>query len=79
MSLTVNAARKIKRSDIPEEEILAACIAFHSHQTQQTPDESLAHKYPPKVILARMEQMCAKGILESGVSTRTAWPMGWKG
>lgn len=65
----------IKRSDISEQEIIDACNKFHSHQfgTRPTPDISLAHKYPPKLILAKMQQMSSKGILDYGVSLRTAW------
>ena len=63
---------RMKRSDIPDKEILAACDAFHSGQAA-TPDEALAEKYPPKIILAKMAQMEVRGDIESGVSLRTAW------
>ena len=39
----------------------------------RTPDEALAHKYPVKVILARMKQLVKQNILDYGVSLRTAW------
>lgn len=38
-----------------------------------TPDESLADKYPVKLIMAKMEQLDRRGLLEVGVSLRTAW------
>jgi hypothetical protein len=64
--------RKPKRSDVPEREIIDACNAFHNG-TGPTPDVALAHKYPVKVILAKMDQMSDKGILNYGVSLRTSW------
>jgi len=62
----------MKRSDIPTEEIIAACRAFHAG-TAKPPDESLGHKYPVKVILAKMEQMADNGLIEYGTSLRCAW------
>lgn len=61
----------MKCSDIPEDEIIAACI--ECHKGGPTPDISLEHKYPVKVILAKMQKMVDKGILDYGVSLRTAW------
>ena len=69
----------MKRSDISDDEIIAACNAYHDApwlSTRQTPVEALADKYPPKVILAKMEQMDRRGILDYGVSLRTAWVRG---
>jgi hypothetical protein len=63
---------RVKRGDVPREEVLAACRAFHEGKGE-TPERALAAKYPPKVVLARMEQMVAEGLLEYGVSLRTAW------
>jgi hypothetical protein len=62
----------MKRSDIPEAEIFAACDAFHQRQAE-TPDIALADKYPPKVVLAKMQQLNDQGKLDYGVSPRTAW------
>ncbi len=62
----------MKISDIPDQEIIDACDAFHANKGP-TPDESLAHKYPLKLILAKMRKMVDKGQLEYGVSLRTAW------
>lgn len=62
----------MKRSDIPEQDILDACRAFHEHGAP-TPDVALADRWPPKLILSRMEQLVEKGKLEYGVSLRTAW------
>lgn len=64
--------QKIKRSDIPMQEIVDACEAFHEHRGP-TPDVALSAKYPVKVILSRMDQMSEMGILECGVSLRTSW------
>lgn len=63
----------VKASDIPEQEILDACAAFHAG-TGRTPDYALADKYPVKVIMAKMEKMVSRGKLEYGVSLRAAWP-----
>lgn len=63
----------MKCSDIPEAEILEACRAFHAGEAK-TPDVELAHKYPVKVIMAKMEKMHRKRLIEYGVSLRTAWP-----
>lgn len=60
------------RKDIPVKEIIEACNNFHK-RNQPTPEISLASKYPPKLILSKMSQLVDKGILEYGVSLRTAW------
>jgi hypothetical protein len=59
--------------DVDQAEIIAACNDFHAGVTTETPDEALAHKYPRKLILAKMAKMAAQGVLECGVSLRTAW------
>jgi hypothetical protein len=66
---------KVKTSDIPDQEIIDACNAFHNSDPidGQTPDEALAHKYPVKVIMNKMAKMVRQGILNYGVSLRTAW------
>jgi hypothetical protein len=38
-----------------------------------TPDDVLSDSYPPKVTLAKMAQLEEQGLLEVGVSLRTAW------
>lgn len=38
-----------------------------------TPDVALAGKYPVKVILAKMKKLHRAGLIEYGVSLRTAW------
>jgi hypothetical protein len=68
----VEGMRRVKRSDIPREEILEACRRFHRGEAD-TPDVALAKKYPVKVILARMAQLVEEGLLDYGVSLRTAW------
>lgn len=57
---------------IPDSEILAACRAFRAGQGP-TPDVSLGHKYPMKVIIAKMAKLVGRGVLDYGVSLRTAW------
>ena len=66
---------RVKCSDISEQEILEACREFHAKETRLTPDVALCHKYPVKVILAKMQKMVDKGLLEYGVSLRTSWPV----
>jgi hypothetical protein len=62
----------MKRSDVSDAEVLEACRRFHTHQAD-TPDRALSHKYPAKVILAKMRQLADRGQIEYGVSLRTAW------
>jgi hypothetical protein len=62
----------MKCSDIKGDEIISASNAFHAG-SDKTPDESLAHKYPVKVILAKMNKLVNRGLLDYGVSLRTAW------
>ncbi len=62
----------MKTSDITDAEIFAACDAFHKNGAP-TPDIALADKYPPKVILAKMQKLSNQGRLDYGVSLRTAW------
>lgn len=62
----------MKRSDIPDDEIIEACRAFRRREAR-TPEEALAHKYPPKLILAKMRHLVYRGVLDYGVSLRTAW------
>lgn len=38
-----------------------------------TPEERLADRWPPKLILAKMARMVDRGLLDCGVSLRTAW------
>ena len=64
--------RKRKTSDIPNSEIIEAVRLFHAGKGE-TPDIALAHKYPAKLILAKMQKMVDKGLLNYGVSLRTAW------
>lgn len=65
--------RLVKRADVSELALLQACEWFHTGVYELTPDETLAGSYPAKVILARMQQLADRGLLEIGVSLRTAW------
>ena len=59
--------------DIPDEVIIDACEAFHGNRTNLTPEAQLADRWPVKVIMRKMERMVERGILDYGVSLRTAW------
>lgn len=66
--------------DIPDEVILEACDAFHRELKQhrgadnaQTPEVRLAGVWPAKLILAKMENLHRRGLIEYGASLRTAW------
>jgi hypothetical protein len=69
--------------DIPDEVILAACDRFRESLDRRgwrnslaecpTPEVALAHLWPAKLILAKMQSMVRRGLLEYGVSLRTAW------
>jgi hypothetical protein len=71
--------RRPKRSDITDEEMLEAVRAFWREADAgnvagaQTPDVSLAHKYPVKVIMAKLDHLSDRGVIDYGVSLRTAW------
>lgn len=71
----MNANRRLKRGDIPDAEVLEACRAFHRGEAD-TPDVALSHKYPAKLVLAKMQHMVDRGLLNCGVSLRTAWVEG---
>jgi hypothetical protein len=68
--------KSVQTKHVSDEEIIEACRAFRARRVRQTPDESLAHRYPAKVILAKMGQMVRRGLLACGVSLRTAWVAG---
>jgi hypothetical protein len=62
----------VKCSDIPDAEIIEAVRAFQRGEAD-TPDAALAGKYPPNVVLAKMQKLSDRGVLDYGVSLRTAW------
>ncbi len=64
---------RLQCKDIPDEVILDACRAFHRGQTTQTPDEALCHRWPVQLILAKMQRLHRRRLIEYGVSLRTAW------
>ena len=66
-------SERIKCSDIPDEEVFAACRAFHRGETKIPPLDALAAKYPEKVVYAKMMKLADKGKLNYGVSIRCAW------
>jgi hypothetical protein len=63
--------RKPKRSDISDDMIFATIRRFHLGFAA-TPDVALADRFPAKVVLAKMQQLDDNGILDVGVSLRTA-------
>jgi hypothetical protein len=63
--------KAVQTKHVSDDEVLAACRRFHAGGP--TPERALAHKYPPKVVLAKMEQMVRRKLLDCGVSLRTAW------
>lgn len=63
-------AERAKAADISELELLRAVRAFHAKR-QGPPDEEL--RFPPKVVEAKMRKLERRGLLEVGVSLRTAW------
>lgn len=68
-------SRHPKRSDITDEEIIAVIRAQKTLPLldRRFPEQVLADKYPPKVVLAKMEDMVNRGILEYGVSLHSSW------
>jgi hypothetical protein len=65
---------KAKRSDISTEEMIEAVRQYwQSPMVNPFPTDALADKYPPKVVEAKMQQLVDQGILDYGVSLRTAW------
>ncbi len=65
------------RRDVSELDILQAVRATRQSKSVYIPNQapyiSLAHKYPVKLIMARMHQLNDQGLLDYGVSLRTAW------
>lgn len=70
---TVQVRRAMKRSDITDHDVVAACAA----QTLGAMSLHLliAHTgAPAKVALAAMDRAASRGLIDYGVSLRTAWP-----
>lgn len=71
----------MKRSDIPTKAVLIACHRFHDGDGS-APYKVLADKFnaPEKVVYAAMEREDNKGLIDYGVSLRTAWvtPKGYE-
>jgi hypothetical protein len=66
----------MKRSDITTEQVVRACFMFHERISNEAPWKILMKKTgaPEKVVYAAMQRDEDRGYIESGVSTRTAWP-----
>lgn len=64
-----------KRSDITDAQIVKACQDAHKEHTKFA-SEILQEETgaPMKVIYAAMERADARGLIEWGVSLRSAWP-----
>lgn len=67
------AVATLHRRDIPDEVVIAASRAFHAG-IARTPDVALSDRYPPKLVLSKMAHLVRRGLLDYGVSLRTAWP-----
>lgn len=65
---------KWSRKDIPTIEVLKACDSFHSGDNKNGL-EILREKFkcPEKIAFAAIERDLGKGLLNYGVSIRTAW------
>ena len=64
--------RRFKCADLPDEELLDAIRNYHARHAPM-PHIALAHKYPVKVILAKLDKLCRKNIIDYGVSLCTAF------
>ena len=60
--------RRAKRSDIPDD-LVIGFIRTHGFAAWKY----LTHTWPPKVVEAKYEHMVRRGLLDYGVSVRTAW------
>ncbi len=63
------------RKDITDLQVVDACHRFHSHIDSRAPYEILQEetKQPYGVCIAAMKRAYNHGLLECGVSLRTAW------
>lgn len=66
-----------KRSDISDKEVFEAVRRYRREPFRgRFSADILAERWPYKVVLAKMQQMVSRGLLEYGVSVRTAWIVG---
>lgn len=67
----------MKTSDVPELDVLEAIETWREEYKLtgigNTPDVSLSTKFPVKLIMSRMAKLQNKGLIDVGVSLRTAW------
>jgi hypothetical protein len=64
--------KSIQVKHLPDDEVLRAVGEYQAGRGD-TADVALSGRYPVKVILAKMKQMVRRGVLQCGVSLRTAW------
>ncbi|MHA6903297.1 hypothetical protein ACJBUE_20780 (plasmid) [Ralstonia syzygii subsp. celebesensis] len=65
----------MKRSDITDEQVVAACRAYHKQGLPFSLDRLIESTgAPEKVAYAAMGRACARGLIDYGVSLRSAWP-----
>lgn len=68
----------MKRSDITDKQVLEAALAYRKDTTPNRPfiTDRLMQMTgaPAKVAYAAMERAEGRGLIECGVSLRTAWP-----
>lgn len=66
----------MSRKDITDAMVVRACSDFHNRDSDAAPWELLMQRTgePEKVVYAAMERAYDRGLIECGVSVRTAWP-----
>lgn len=63
----------MKRSDISDLEALDACWGYGEPDLEKHPFADLAERFPAKVVEAKLEQLCDRGLLDYGVSLSFPW------
>ena len=68
----------MKRSDISDAQVVAMAAAFHAYHADRgvlvTDRLCALTGAPEKVAYAALERAYSRGLIECGVSIRTAWP-----
>lgn len=67
-----------KCSDIPDAEILEAVDAYHRYPLghplkPKRATQALAHKYPEKVLFAKLDKLLKRGFIEFGTNISGSW------
>jgi hypothetical protein len=65
----------MKRADIADEHVVELAARWARDYTQPCVlDALIAEGIPPRLALAKVEHLVARGLLDYGVSPRCAWP-----